>query len=235
MTSDAGTSRTISDVRAYLLEQVNLALRRPGMYGGEIALRLYFDAMAFVDGREQLWAEDLAALKSREAFFPTGVTGAVERVMGERAEDVMASVYAEVAHRHTWLTLDKELSPVEYDHVRESFRPWCAHDRTHSDVLAEFGPPSMLIGGSNPLYPKTLAYGTARPDNPLIFLHVWNGTEPGATASWPPDHPEPVLLAARCGEERFIDGFTFTPKGAVRREQLGSGQPRTQARRLAGQ
>jgi hypothetical protein len=205
------------------------------MFGGEIALRLYFDAIAFVDDCEHLWGEDLAALKSRGAFVSTGVTGAVQRVLGQGTEDVMASVYAEIAHRRTWLTLDEELSPAEYDHMRETFRPWCAHDRSHGDVLAVFGPPSMLLGGSNPLYPKTLAYGTARPGDPLIFFHLWNGTEPGTTTTWPPDHREPLLLATRCAGERFIDGFTFTPKGAARREQLGSGQTRTQTRRSAGQ
>jgi hypothetical protein len=204
------------------------------MFGGETALRLYFDALAFVDGYEQLLREDMAALRSRDAFVSTGVTGAVERVLGYRAEDVMASVYAEIAHRHTWLTLDKELSPMEYDHIRETLRPWCAHDRSHGEVLAEFGPPSMLLGGSNPLYPKTLAYGTAHPDDPLIFLHLWNGTEAGTT-TWPPDHPEPLLLAARCAGARFIDGFAFTPKGTARREQLGFGQTHPQTPRLAGQ
>lgn len=34
------------------------------MFGGEIALRLYFDALAFVDGLEQLWREDIGALLS---------------------------------------------------------------------------------------------------------------------------------------------------------------------------
>jgi hypothetical protein len=120
------------------------------------------------------------------------------------------------------------------NHIRETFRRWCAHDRSHGDVLAEFGPPSMLLSGSNPRYPKTLAYGTAHPDDPLIFLHLWNGTEPGTT-TWPPDHPEPLLLAARCNGARFIDGFTFTPKGTARREQLGSGQTHPQTPRLAGQ
>lgn len=221
MTGDAGTGRTLGDVRDYLRRQLNSALRRPGMFGGEIALRLCLDAMAFADGAERLWDEELAALRSRGAFVSTGVTGAVERVLGQRAEDVMASVYAEIAHRHGWLTLDEELSPTEYDRIRETFRPWCARDRSHGDVLAEFGPPSVLLGKSNPRYPKTLAYGTGRPADPLVFLHLWNGAEPGATTTWPPDHPEPLLLAARCDGARFTDGFTFTPNGATRRAELG--------------
>src|SRR5262245_43407511 len=109
MTSDAEASRTAGAIRGYLLQQLNSALRRPGMFGGEIALRLYCDAIAFTDRGERLLAEDLSALQSREACTSTGVTGAVERVLGHRAEDVMASVYAEIAHQHAWLTLDGNL------------------------------------------------------------------------------------------------------------------------------
>ncbi|KOX19957.1 hypothetical protein ADK67_32245 [Saccharothrix sp. NRRL B-16348] len=185
------------------------------MFGGEMALRLYFDALAFADGCEQLWREDIDALRSRGAFAPTGVTGAVEHVLGHRADDVVSSVYAEIAHVRTWLVLDQPLTPARYDRLRDAIEPWCAQDRSHSDVLAEFGPPSVLLGGSNPLYPKTFAYGTANPDDPLVFLHLWNGTAPGSATSWPPDHAEPQLLAARCGGATFRDGFSFTPRGAT--------------------
>jgi len=222
MTSETGASRTAGDIRDYLLRQLNSALRRPGMYGAEIALHLYFDAIAFADRGERRWAEDLSALESRETFLPTGVTGAVERVLGHRAEDVMASVYAEIAHQYAWLTLDNNLPDADYGRIRSRLPAWCAQDRSHSEVIAEFGEPSMLIGGSNPRFPKTLVYATAHTDSPLIFFHLWNGTQPGAAANWPPDHPEPILLAARYGGARFIDGFIFTPTGSARRAELAS-------------
>jgi hypothetical protein len=190
------------------------------MYGGELALWLYFDAMAFTDDRAESWKADQDALRARSASLSTGVGGAVEQVMGERHDGVMSSVYAEIAHRHAWLVLDRELSAREYGRLRDTFRDSTTHDRTHSDVVAAFGPPSMLLGGSNPYYSKTLAYGTARPDDPLVFFHLWNGSEPGAERTWPPVHAEPLLLAARCGGASFADGFSFTPKGAARREQL---------------
>lgn len=223
MTSDNGASRTIGEVRDYLLRQLNSALRRPGMYGGENALRLFLDAIAFVDGCEQLLADDLTELRSREAFVSTGVSGAVELVMGERDADIMASVYAEIAHRRGWLALGNTLSRTDYDRLRNRMPSWCADDRSHGEVLAEIGPPSVLIGGSNPLFPKTLAYGTAHLDDPLVFFHLGNGAEPNAT--WPPDHPEPLLLATRYGGSRFVDRFAFTPAGAARRARLTSGRP----------
>ena len=114
MTSETGTSRTADDIRDYLLRQLNSALRRPEMFGAETALRLYFDALAFTDRGEQAWAEDLSALRSREAFTPAGVTGAVERVLGHRAADVMASVYAEIARQRAWLTLDNGLPEADH-------------------------------------------------------------------------------------------------------------------------
>lgn len=39
---------------ATLLQESNSALRRPGWFGGKMTLRLYFEAMVFVDGCEQL-------------------------------------------------------------------------------------------------------------------------------------------------------------------------------------
>lgn len=54
MTSDAGKTHPISSIRSYLLQESNSALRRPGWFGGKITLRLYFEAMVFVDGCEQL-------------------------------------------------------------------------------------------------------------------------------------------------------------------------------------
>lgn len=229
MTSDNGTSRTIGEVRDYLLHQLNSALRRPGMYGGESALLLFLNAVAFVDAGEQLLADDLTELRAREASVSTGVSGAVELVMGERCGGIMASVYAEIAHRRGWLALDNSLSRADYDHLRNWMRSWCAHDRSHSDVLAEFGPPSVLLGGSNPFFPKTLGYSTVHLDDPLVFFHLGVGTDPGASAAWPPADPEPVLLATRYGGARFIDRFAFTPKGAARRDRLASRQLRPTA------
>jgi hypothetical protein len=219
---ETAASRTADDIRDYLLRQLNSALRRPGMFGGENALRLYFDALAFTDRREQAWAADLSALRSRGAFISTGVAGAVERVLGHRAEDVMASVYAEIARRRAWLTVDHTLAEADYGRIRNRLPAWCGQDRTHSEVIAEFGEPSMLIGGSNPLYPKTLVYAATDADSPLIFFHLWNGRRPDASANSPREHPQPILLAARYGSARFIDGFIFTPAGSARHAELPS-------------
>jgi hypothetical protein len=45
---------------------------------------------------------------------------------------------------------------------------------------------------------------------PPVFFHLWNGS---ADDTWPPEHPEPWLLAARFGEGTFADRFTCTARG----------------------
>jgi hypothetical protein len=213
----AGSARGVGEVRGYLLDQLNSAVRRTSMYGGEPSLRLYLDAVAFLEGREQDLAGAIEGLKSRGAFISTGVAGAVKVVLGHRQDDVMASVYAEVARVFGWLAVDSPVSVADYRRTREALPTWCAQDRTHRDVVDEFGAPSFMLGGTNPLYPKTLGYA-ADDDRPPVFFHLWNGTDAGATRTWPPDHPEPLLLAGRCGGQRFVDGFVFTPTGSARRE-----------------
>jgi hypothetical protein len=55
----------------------------------------------------------------------------------------------------------------------------------------------------------------------MMFFRPWNGTDSGAASTWPPLHPEPVLLAIRYGTESFRDTFAFTPEGKRRRPGPG--------------
>lgn len=48
-----------------------------------------------------------------------------------------------------WHTSDNNQPEADYDRIRDRLPVWCAQDRSHSEVIAEFGEPSMLIGGSN--------------------------------------------------------------------------------------
>ncbi|MET8956860.1 hypothetical protein ACWEO4_40760 [Streptomyces sp. NPDC004393] len=113
------------EMHGYLIGQLNLAVRRPGMHGGEPALQMLMDHLLFL----------------------------------------------------------------------------------------EFGPPSVLIGGTNSFCGKTLAYVSEKEDDPIVSFHLWNGSTSG---SWPPDHQEPLLLAVRYGDGPFRQRFTLTPEGERR-------------------
>jgi hypothetical protein len=226
------------DLRGYLLTQFNQALRRLGMYGGEDALLLLADALAFADACQPEWNETIAELQAHGAATSARVRGAFQRLWGDQGpnpHDAVASIYAEVALPRGWVTLDHALDRREYDELDQSSAPWAGQDRTLTGVLATYGPPSIWFGGTNPYYPKTLGYTTA-PTAPtadggphsLICFHLWNRPQPAA-APRRAVHDEPILLAVRHpshpgpghhgpGSSRpFADRFTFTPAGARHR------------------
>ncbi|WP_236710778.1 hypothetical protein [Streptomyces sp. 150FB] len=95
-----------------------------------------------------------------------------------------------------------------------------SEDRVWADVVDEFGAPSLLFGGTNPLYGKTLAYLGEEPEQPMVAFHLWNGSTPGTGSSWPPEHEEPLLLAVRSEGGDFRQSFAFTPEGERRRGEL---------------
>jgi hypothetical protein len=201
----------MADVRDYLEQQLNRAIRRPGMFGGELALRLYCDALAVADDIEGGWGRVQDGLRAWGAFVSTGVTGAVEQVLGRKAEDVMASVCADVARDHGWLRMDSVMDPPDYARVLGEFREWCERGGKESDVRREYGRPSAVLGGGSA---HTLVYGTSRPADRLVFFHLAGvplGGQPGTMGG------ELELIAGRSGGETFSAGFTFTSRWMMSR------------------
>lgn len=221
--TDATTeaTRSAAEIRAYLVGRLNAALPRPEMFGGEIALRTLLDHLAFVDDREQAWADENQALRASGAFQATGVIGGFALLLPDhRDQKAAASVYAEFARRNGWLELDRALTPEEYQALLGEVPAWCAENKWFTDVVESFGPPSLLIGGTNPQFSKTLGYATERPEDPMVFFHLWNGTRPGNPPGGAPMYGQPVVMAVRRadgGDGPFSGTFTFTPEGAHRR------------------
>ncbi|KUO14435.1 hypothetical protein [Streptomyces dysideae] len=208
------TLATADDIHAHLVEQLNHALRRPGMFGGETALWLLFDHLLFAEGQPTAWDEERGRLAERGCWNALGVQGVFQRLIpGRNHEYGVASVYAEFAHRRGWLRPDRVLDAETYDALVARARQWAGEDRWWSEVVAEFGEPSVLFGGNNPLYGKTLGYLTEDPGRPIVFFHLWNGSLDGTEPSWPPAHEEPLLFAVRFGDGPFPETFTFTPAG----------------------
>jgi hypothetical protein len=198
------------------------------MYGrDEMAERLLLEAMAAVDGSLERWWAECDGLRDRDAFASTGVMGAYSNVLpADALRDATASVYAEIAHRLGWLELERALSEAEFQQLRRDVGDWVTQDRTLSEVIETFGPPSLWIGGTNPFFAKTLAYTTADPAQNLICFHLWN-----AFANIPAGielqgvHPEPVVLAVRHRPGSFPDSFSFTPEGLRRRPTTDQRSP----------
>jgi hypothetical protein len=215
--SDTPELRSSTEIRDYLVDQLNMTLRRPGMFGGEMAIRLVIDHLVHVERREEAWVRQRQAMEDRGAFTVTGVSGAFAHLIPGHYEYGMASVYAEFARAQNWLQVDRTLTATEYFAITTQMSTWVAQDRTLTDVLDAFGPPSVLFGGNNPLSGKTLSYLTKTTADSMISFHLWNGTDPDAEAPWPPIYDEPLLLAVRCGTGRFDHSFAFTPGGQRRR------------------
>lgn len=186
-----------------------------------MALRLLLDHLVYAERQDEAWEKEQQAMKARGAFTPIGVKGAFNALVPDDYEYGVASVYAEFAHLRGWLHADRVLTADEHESMRQELRTWIAQDHMLSEVLETFGPPSVLFGGTNPLYGKTLGYLTEQVQEPMLFLHLWNGTDPDAEPTWPPIYSEPVLLAVRYGTGPFKDTFTFTPEGNKRRPDAG--------------
>lgn len=210
-------------MHSFLVEQLNSALRRPGIFSQhDAALRMLVDHLLFVERQPEVWAEEQRSWASRGAGSSTGLGGMFEELMpGGYDQNCVASVYAEFAHRRGWLRPDRLLPADEHHALRARVRPWAQTDRSWADVLAEFGPPSILCGGTSPLYSKTLGYLGEDREEPMVFFHLWNGGTPAAESAWP-KLDEPVLLAVRFADAPFDEAFTFTPEGQRRRPEPGS-------------
>lgn len=213
--------RTGHQMHAYLVERVNHMIRRLGMYGGEPALWTIFEHLYYLEGVDSGRADLWQSWQERNAFRSTGLKGALHGLLPDNIfDDAVASMYAEAAHVRGWLELDRTSTGGEFGELHESIDAFAAEDHAWSEVVAAFGEPSVLIGGNNPYWGKTLAYATSDTAEPMVFFHLWNGTEPGAQHVWPPARPEPILLAIRYGSARWPEAFVFTPQGNDFRQRL---------------
>jgi hypothetical protein len=160
-----------------------------------------------------------ALLRSRGAFTSIGVPGAFAYVLpeGRRDHAAVASVYAEAAQRFGWLRVDRVLTRSEPLALVERADQWAANDRSLNDVLDTWGEPSAWLGGTNNLYPKTLAYAVDDKEAPLVCFHLWNRIEPAPESPVAGVFAEPMLLVVRHGVGPFEDTLTFTPEGVRRR------------------
>lgn len=144
------------DIRSYLVDQLNLMLRRPGMYGDvEVGAWLAIDHLLFLEQRHEVWGVRRDNPWAEAGFCPpAGVSGAVRHLLPADYEHGTASVYAEFAWRQGWLKPDRVLDAETYASLRSMIGLFTRLDRVWADVREAFGPPSVLFGSTNPHYGK---------------------------------------------------------------------------------
>ncbi|MBV1853104.1 hypothetical protein [Catellatospora tritici] len=204
---EAAAKPSLDQVRRFHLDRLNDILRRTPLWGGETALRLVGDSLAFIDGLEHAWKDEYERLRARGGANALGVRGAFGQHVYDGASDTAASsVYAEFAWRHGWLEPDRTLADPDYRRLREEVACWSDRDHDLDEVNAEFGPPSVLFGPNGPSSAKTLAYAPASREQDLVAFHFDDagGSRPGRSA---------VLLAVRLGHGRFPQAMVYTPLG----------------------
>lgn len=199
------TGRPATKIRSRQRRLLNAALRRPGMYGGELAIMGMLSDLAWTDRQEHALARFGELLVARSMWTSTGVVGAFERLAPTiDAQLAAASVFAEIARRLGWLEVDQTCDAATYWKIVNS-APGLVADRdlTLEDIEAAFGPASVRIGGS-----KSGAYGYTGPEERHTFLWFH-----AAVA-------DPRVVCCRRDEQSFVDSVTFTPLGrSVRHSQ----------------
>jgi hypothetical protein len=122
---------TAEEVHAHLVDQLNLLLRRPGMFGGELALRILLDHLLFVERQPGAFTQQQRDWEDRGLWSAGGVTGAfLDLIPGRNYEYGMASVYAEFAQRRGWLEPDGVLAEKAYEALKDRVRQWAREDHT---------------------------------------------------------------------------------------------------------
>jgi hypothetical protein len=198
------------EIHSHLVQRLGDVLRRPGTYGdAEFAAQVLIDVLLVVEQRPEVLTEQQRRWDAQGAWTPLGVGGAFQAALPAPHAIPAMSVYAEFARGRGWLRADRLFDDEAYGTLRRRLVGWTAQDRYWPDVRAEFGPPSLLLGGRNPAEPKALCYVPADPAHPVVTFHLWNADGSGLA--------QPVLLAVRVGGEGpFGEQFSFTPEGRRR-------------------
>lgn len=210
----------------HVLDQFNSAIRRLGMYGGQMSLLLYADVLAKAYGQSEQWEEHLAGWRKNGTMNELHVAGPVTEMFGDADTAVIGSVWAQAALDFGWLDLGRVLTAQEYSRARAAIPELCSEDRSLTYVIQTFGRPSVRCGGGNPRYPSTWLYAGPDPEEPLICCHfagekeaisVPPGTTGGSLAQLSDEqlNERPSLLAVRVGRGPLLGQFSLTPRGRL--------------------
>lgn len=149
---------------------LNGAIRRPGMFGGTLAVESLMADMAWGQRRELDLQAAGRQIVSRASWTSTGVEGAFQSLTPDLpALHPAMSVLSDVCRRLDWLDLDDEPDSARYWRVSNGSAAFVsAKDSVLDDVIAEFGPPSIRIG--NPRRESVIGYAGPKLEHPIVWF-----------------------------------------------------------------
>jgi len=150
---------------------LNSSVRRPGMFGSHQAETDLSD-LAFIDRAERTLESLGAKLVERGWWSSTGFQGALEQTFGnlDCAKSIGQAPIVEVSLALGWMELDRYLERDEYWRLANTSPHWLDERlRSSDDLEAEFGPPSIRIGGQ---WEASLGFGADDATLPLVWFDV---------------------------------------------------------------
>lgn len=188
----AGGHRHIRDHRQRLLERLNSCARRPRMYG-DLQAQTDIQDLAFIDRVEQQLESLGARLVKRGWWSETGFQGALTQTFGNvpHIGNIGQSPIVEIGLELGWIELDRQLEQAEYWRLTNTSLDWLdERPRSSGDLEAEYGPPSIKIGG----WEVSLGFGTEDAAVPLVWFDVSS---------------EDNVTSLRCAGDSVLDEFIF--------------------------
>lgn len=175
--------------------------------------------LCFVDERDRDHDEVRRVLNG---FGELGVHGPFTALFGRKhncAAEV-ASVFAEQFHRLGYLAVDRVLDPVDWGRLLTGLADrFTERDVRRSEVIAEFGPPSLVLDK------RVLCYATADPSAGWVFVDCFDlprtEYEPGAGRYRYRREDDPLVRDVRRPAESFERGLILTLFGSVLRRGPG--------------
>ncbi|HEY3981212.1 MAG TPA: hypothetical protein VGM79_28400 [Streptosporangiaceae bacterium] len=122
------STRSVREIRDYLIERLNGALLRPGMYGNELTTLMHLGGLAWIERRDADLGSVAETLAQAGAWSSTAVRGAFQLIFGGIPTDhdsAAALVYAGIAQAWGYLVPQRGLPAGELPTTRAGLAERC--------------------------------------------------------------------------------------------------------------
>jgi hypothetical protein len=226
--------RTIDEFRKHKLKFLKDAIRRPGLFGDpDVWCDYLLRDLCYIDQHEVKLKLEWNKLKMQKRFGCLGLSTPFQQLLGGRDfgnsafNDEVASIYAEMAYHLGYLNVERTLSDTEYTVLSGQLQQFKKGKWRQSDILARYGKPSLIIGGS---YHSCSCYAPVARNKDWVFFDFVldqsgyrdvvrdksGGRLPEKIEGIPraehPDCSDVPLRDVRVPGAN-LDGFIFTPYG----------------------